>query len=726
MAFAERIGQGERGHVLDGAARALARLVDLLETTLEAERRQLASWLAVSFALGIALYFGAPFEPPLMLGLAAATAAALILWRSRRARLIASASGLAIFACTFGFLAAELRAREVAAPVLARAYGSALVEGIAREVVKEKSRMRVVLDVTSVRGLSKEKTPARIRLILLGEKVDLQPGTRIMARARLTPPPGPAAPDAYDFAREAWFEKIGAVGIAFGSPAPSTAPVEYGVGARFSLSVDRIRAAVGRHVQAHLAGDVGAVATALMNGDRANISDDVNVTFRASGLQHILSISGLHFSLMALGIYSALRLIFAAIEPLALRYPIKKWAAATALVGSLLYFLISGAAIPTARSFLMLGIVLLAVLVDRKALTMRNVAIAALAILLVKPESLFNVSFQMSFAAVAALIAAFDARRARGGQIADHDLSFSGRGLRYMGALALSSVVATAATAPFAAFHFHNFYGYGLPANMLALPVLGVLVMPAATLALLLMPFGLEGPALAVMGFGIELILAVARFVAHWPGAVLLLRALPLAAFLLIVAGGLWFCLWQTRWRRWGAAPMALGVVMALFAVPPDLMVDDDGEHVAARATDGTLVLLRGRATDYTGTTWLGRDADPRVLPFLDAPRAKNRPKGLYCDSWGCTYRLPAGKLLALSDAPASLADDCAEADIVIARIPMRRACTKPLLVIDRFALWRFGAHELWLSGGSIKVRHVQEARGDRFWSRPKPWRGED
>jgi competence protein ComEC len=206
----------------------------------------------------------------------------------------------------------------------------------------------------------------------------------------------------------------------------------------------------------------------------------------------------------------------------------------------------------------------------------------------------------------------------------------------------------------------------------------------------------------------------------------LLLRALPLAAFLLIVAGGLWFCLWQTRWRRWGAAPMALGVVMALFAVPPDLMVDDDGEHVAARATDGTLVLLRGRATDYTGTTWLGRDADPRVLPFLDAPRAKNRPKGLHCDSWGCTYRLPAGKLLALSDAPASLADDCAEADIVIARIPMRRACTKPLLVIDRFALWRFGAHELWLSGGSIKVRHVQEARGDRFWSRPKPWRGED
>jgi competence protein ComEC len=374
----------------------------------------------------------------------------------------------------------------------------------------------------------------------------------------------------------------------------------------------------------------------------------------------------------------------------------------------------------------MLAIVLLAVLVDRNALTMRNLAIAAMVILLVRPECLFNVSFQMSFAAVAALLAAFEARRLLREQIAARDLSFPDRALRYMGTLALSSVVATAATAPFAAFHFHNFYGYGLPANMVALPLLGVLVMPAATLAFLLMPFGLEGPALGVMGFGIELILAVARFVAHWPGAVLLLRALPFAAFLSIVAGGLWICLWQTRWRRWGAVPIALGVVIAFFAVPPDLIVDDDGSHVAARAADGALVLLRGRASDYTGTTWLGRDADPRVLPFVDPPRAKGKSKGLHCDSLGCTYRLPSGELLALSETPAGLADDCTEADIVIARIPVRGACAKPELVIDRFALWRFGTHEVWLSGGPIKVRHVQEARGDRFWSRSRPWRRKD
>jgi competence protein ComEC len=495
---------------------------------------------------------------------------------------------------------------------------------------------------------------------------------------------------------------------------------------RFSLLVERMRAAIGTHVRARLTGDVGAVATALMNGDRASISDDVNAIFRASGLQHILSISGLHFGMVAFGIYGALRLIFAAIEPLALRYPIKKWAAAAALAGSLVYLLVSGAGVPAARSFLMLAIVLLAVLVERSALTMRNVAIAAMVILLIKPECVFNVSFQMSFAAVAALIAAFEVRRALRGEVAAHDLSLPQRVLRYMGALALSSVVATAATAPFAAFHFHNFYGYGLPANMVALPLLGVLVMPAATLALLLMPFGLEGPPLAVMGFGIELILTVARFVAHWPGAVLLLRALPLAAFVFIVLGGLWICLWQKRWRRWGAAPIALGVAIALLAVPPDLIVDEDGDHVAVRAADGGLVLLRGRATDYTGTTWLGRDADPRVLPFAEAPRAKGRPKGLHCDSLGCTYRLPGGELLALSDTPESVEDDCAEADIILARVPVRGACTNPALVIDRFALWRFGAHEAWLSAGAIKVRHVQDVRGDRFWSRPKPWRGDN
>jgi competence protein ComEC len=206
----------------------------------------------------------------------------------------------------------------------------------------------------------------------------------------------------------------------------------------------------------------------------------------------------------------------------------------------------------------------------------------------------------------------------------------------------------------------------------------------------------------------------------------LLLRALPLAAFLFIVLGGLWICLWQRRWRRWGAAPIALGAAIALLAVPPDLIVDEDGSHVAARSADGKLVLLRGRTTDYTGTTWLGRDADPRVLPFVEAPRAKGKPNGLRCDSLGCTYRLPSGELLALSDLPASLTDDCAEADIVIARIPVRGTCVSPKLVIDRYALWRFGAHEVWLSAGAIKLRHVQGARGDRFWSPPKPWRGDD
>ncbi len=366
MAFAERVEQSERRHGLDGAAKLFLRLVALLESRLEAERRQLVSWLAVSFGLGIALYFAASSEPPLLLGFAVAAAAALVLWRFRRARLVATASALAFLACALGFLAAELRAREVAAPVLPRAYGPALVEGVAREVVKEKSRTRVVLDVTAVGGLAKEAWPARVRLIFFGAREELRPGARIMARARLTPPPGPAAPGAYDFAREAWFKRIGAVGIAFGPPKPSTAPVEYGLGARFSLLVERMRAAIGEHVHAHLPGEVGAVAAALMNGDRASISDDVNLTFRASGLQHILSISGLHFSMVAFGIYAALRLILAAIEPLALRYPIKKWAAAAALAGSLFYFLVSGAAIPAARSFLMLAIVLLAVLVDRQ------------------------------------------------------------------------------------------------------------------------------------------------------------------------------------------------------------------------------------------------------------------------------------------------------------------------------------------------------------------------
>lgn len=726
MAFADRVAQGTLRDAWDSVGRAFARLLAALERTLEAERRQLINWLAASFGLGIALYFAAPVEPSLAIGLTAAAAGGLGAWYCRHKRLVVTVAVLGFLACALGFLAAEMRAHQVAAPVLTRAYGPASVEGIVREVVNEKSRTRVVLDVESVVQLAAQDRPARVRLIFPGAQEELRPGARISAFARLMPPPGPAAPDAYDFARKAWFARIGAVGIAFGQPKLLIARAESGLGARLMFFVERMRAAIGSHVRAHLEGDTGAVATALMNGNRAGISDDVNLTFRASGLQHLLSISGLHFGLVAFGIYGALRLLLAGIEPLALRYPIKKWAAVAALMGGFLYLNLSGAHIPAARSFLMLAIVLFAVLVDRHAFTMRNVAIAAVVILLLKPESLLNVSFQMSFAAVVALIAAFEARRVAQAGIGLRDLSPAGRTLRYMSALALSSIVATAATAPFAAFHFHNFYGYGLAANMVALPLMAMLVMPAATLAYLLMPFGLEAPALAVMGFGIELILDVARFVAHWPGAVMLLRALPVVSFLLLTAGGLWICLWHTPWRRWGLAPIALGVALAILARPPDLMVDADAGHVAARTGDGALVLLRGRASDYTGSIWLSRDADPSILPFLDEPQEKRRPAGLHCDSWGCTYRLPGGALLALSDSPASLPDDCARADVLIARIPVRGPCATPALVIDRFALWRFGAHAVWLSHGMIKVRHVQEARGDRFWSPPKPWRGDD
>lgn len=725
MAIAEGARAGSLRCHLAAVQRASARLVSALEERLDAERRTLACWLVAAFGLGIALYFAAPQEPPLVLGLIWAATAALAAWRLRHARLIVASLALAVFACGLGFAVGEMRARLVAAPVLSHALGPTLVEGTVRDVAQEATRTRVTLDIRHIRGLAKERQPARARVTFSGHWPDLQPGARIAARVRLMPPPGPAAPGAYDFARAAWFQRIGAVGFSLGPPQIVVPRTESGMWETVRLSVARLRGVIGERVRACLDGDIGAVATALINGDRAILSEDVTYVFRASGLQHILSISGLHFTMVALGIFGALRLLLAAIEPIALRYNTKKWAAVAALGGGFLYLLISGAAIPAIRAFLMVAIVLVAVLADRRALTMRNVAIAAAAILLFNPEYLLSVSFQMSFAAVMGLVAAFEARRAAQRDVVMSDFRLHRRVIRYAGALALSSLVAMAATAPFAAYHFHNFYGYGLPANMLALPVLGVVVMPAATLSLVLMPLGAEGPALWIMGLGIELILRVARGVSQWPGAVLLLRAMPSAALVFVALGGLWLCLWQRRWRRWGLAPIALGVAIAVAAEPPDLVVDNDARSVAVRGDNGSLVLLRGRSTDYAGTVWLSRDADPRAHPAPDTSPAKVRPVDMKCDALGCTYHLRDGRLLALSDTAASLVEDCRRADIVIARVPLRRPCTVPSVVIDRFALWRFGAHEIWLSPSRIKVRHTQQARGSRFWSPDKPWRGE-
>jgi competence protein ComEC len=676
-----------------------------------AERDRWALWLPIAGGVGAALYFGLPVEPAPWLG-AVAPGLALGLAVGLRRWPAAVLVGALLTAAAVGFAAAQLRTALVAAPVLERELAPVELSGRAIEVQALPDGRRLLLDRLQVEDLSPEATPARLRIRVASGDEEIRPGDRVTLLAGVAPPSPPFAPGAYDFQRHAFFAGIGGYGFSYGA----LRAIERGVAADGTLDVvlwfAELRQSLTERILTALPGGTGAVAAALMTGSQSAIPEDVIVAMRDSGLAHLLSISGLHVGLVAGILFVGLRGALALVPALALRHPIKKWAAAAAIVATLLYTLLAGAPVPTQRAFLMTGLVLLAVLLDRSPFSMRAVAWAAAFILLIAPEALTGPSFQMSFAAVVALIAAYEAsrdwRRHRRGEA-----GWPRWVARYAAGLAFTSLIAGVATTPYAVFHFGRMADYGVVANMLAVPLTGIWIMPWAVLAFLLMPFGAEALALVPMGWGVDAVISVARVVAGWPGAAALVPAMPLWGLALITGGGLWICVWQQRWRLLGAAPIVLGVASIWLTAPPDVLVSGDGRLMGVRDGTGGLLLSSARAEAFTAEGWLRRLGDDAAETW---PALGSTADGsLSCDMLGCIYR-NGGHVVALVKQMAALDEDCRVADVVVSLVPVRRACPSAGTVIDRFDLWREGAHALWLTPETVEVVSVGETRGDRPW----------
>jgi competence protein ComEC len=344
---------------------------------------------------------------------------------------------------------------------------------------------------------------------------------------------------------------------------------------------------------------------------------------------------------------------------------------------------------------------------------MRLVAWAAFAVLLIAPESLLSPSFQMSFAAVIALIAAWEASRER---IASWraQAGWPRRAAIWLIGVSMTTLVAGFATAPYALYHFNRFTAYGLAANLLAIPLTGLWVMPWAVAAFVLLPFGLERWALVPMGWGAEGIVAIAREVSSWDGAVALWPAMPMWGLVAATIGGLWLCLWQTRWRMAGLPLVVLGLVSMTFDRTPDILVSGDARLIAVRGADGMLQLSSARAGRIARETWLRR-AGQSETPELWPRAGRSADGALTCDSASCLYTARE-RAVAFVQHASALAEDCRHADIVIASVPVRRRCGSADLVIDRFALWRNGGHAIWLERDAIRVESVRAARGERPW----------
>jgi len=677
----------------------------LLEQLLE-ERERWFLWLPVAVGCGVAVYFSLPVEPPPWLGPVLMLPVAVLLGREWQRGGTALPPLIAIAAVVSGLAAAQLRTATVAAPVLER-RGAYVVEGEVALVEDRVRGQRLTIAAPRIEDVPPDATPAYLRFSIREADPDVRPGDRVRARAMLMPPSPPAAPGDFDFARHAFFEQLGAVGYAFGG-------IEHlgrAPGRDWRRGLAGLRQQVAARIGAVVPGAAGAVATALLTGLRAGIPEYVWHDMQKAGIAHLLAISGLHLGLVAGTLFFAVRIAIALAPPLALRVPGKKVAALAALVGALVYLLLTGGTVPTQRAFVMTALVLVAVMVDRNPFSMRLVAWAALFVLLLQPESLLGASFQMSFAAVVGLIAVYEGglgRRPEGAAGLDWTL------LLYVAGVALTTVVASVATAPFAIYHFDRMPAYGIVANLLAVPLTAFWIMPLGLLGLIVLPLGLEAPWFALMGQGIGVVLAVAATVADLPGAALRVAKPPETALVAVILGGLWLCLWRRPWRRLGLIGPVVAVIVASAHDPPDILIERRGDLMAVRRADGHLALSPWDKDDWVTGGWLRRAGQSAPAPWPVPGSAGG--DDLRCDALGCVVSRE-GQRVAIARRPEALLEDCEHADLVISW-PRIEHCPGGTPLIGPDALWRSGGLALWLDDDEIERLSVRAHRGERPWAR--------
>lgn len=696
------------------------RISDAIGGALFAERDRWLLWLPVFLGAGTGLYFGLAAEPLPWIGPSVLGLAILGLFSARRRHGLLPIA-IAAAAMALGFTAAAWRTFDARHTILTRQIGPTSVTGQVSRAELFTDGARLTLERVRIAGLGPGATPERVRIRLRRKTQNILAGDWVRMRARIGPPPPPVMPGAFDFQRRLYFAGIGATGFAFGaaekiaSAGDGAGPAGLSLGQRWQ----QMRQRLSIRIRAVIGGDAGAVAAVLITGDRSAISKPVLQAFRDSGIAHLLAISGLYVGLVTGLLFFGLRAILALVPALALTYPIKKWAALFAIGGAFFYTMLAGATVPTQRAFVMIGLILIAVIFDRQGISMRLVAIAAFVILLIQPDAMLGPSFQMSFAAVIALIAAWEKW---GREMASRtESNWRKRALLYLAGIAFTSVIATLATAPFAVHHFNRIAVLGLATNMLAVPNASLWIMPFAILGMLLMPLGLENLALGAMGWGIDAVIGIAQLVAAQEAAVIAVRAMPVAGLIALALGGLWLCLWRRKWRYLGTIGTGLGLASLLMVRQPDLLIDGRGRLFALLPEDGRIILSSRHRARFSKDIWLRRTgltaADSHVIgrrsgANLDHPPSLTNPM---CDRLGCIWRIK-GQTVALITDSRAVAEDCRRADLVVSMEPLPWRCPSAHTVVDWFDLWRNGSHAIWLTKSGARVDSVNGVRGNRPW----------
>lgn len=662
----------------------MPRLWTLLESELARQRGHLFPWVPVVLAIGIGAFFSLRSDPSAdHIGLAFCVAIGAAL--SRRFVNETLQIGLVcvgVFAAGFGI--AGVRAQMVATPLIEfRYYGP--IEG--RVIAIDRSsgdKPRLLLDQVVLQDMAPDRTPHRVRVSLHGDQrwIDPEPGVRVIMTGHLSKSPGPAEPDGFDFQRHAWFQSIGAVGYTR-IPALVLAPPTDGP------MWARARHALSERVQAKLEGQVGAFAAAIMTGDRSAIEQETLDALRDSNLAHLLAISGLHMGLLTGFVFGSLRLALLLVPVWGFLWPVKKLAAAAALAVGAGYLGLSGGNVATERAFVMVAVALLAVIFDRRVMSFRALALAALIVLVLRPETLLGPGFQMSFAATTALVAVFGAW-----QRSDVSQKIP-RVLRPVAAVFLSSLIAGLATAPVAMAHFNRFAEFGLIANLIAVPAMGIVVMPAGVLAALLMPFGLEGIGLWAMEWGLSWILTVAHQVSSWDEAVKLVPSPPASVLPIGAMAGLFCLLWQGRLRWAGIVPALIAAWIWVGATRPDVLIAHDGGLVGVQ-TDQGRALSKAKGAGFAARIWLDNDG---------SALSQSEAASLWPDNTGIQH--VSGKRALQSF------EGCHQGDVVVSNQTLPDL---QCLSFDASILRQTGAVALYRDKNEWRAVTARHRKGVRMW----------
>lgn len=697
----------------------ISRGVSVVSSHALADYTRWVLWLPVLIGLGIGIYFSLPVEPSIWVGLSATVVFITLTcrWRTKPGifQLV-----LALCFVSLGFLASQFRTSSVDSLTLAREVGPTSVQGRVLLVEPKTTGARLVLDKVTAERLTPYETPERIRITSRFDTAkSVSPGDWIELTAVLRPPSAPTTPGAFDFQRHAFFHQIGATGYSYNPPKVIQ---HWKTSTRDMVTwLARIRLATGNKVRGTLQGETGAIAAALITGEKQAIPKPAVTAMRNAGLAHLLAISGLHIGLVTGLVFFVVRAGLALIPRVALHQPIKTWAALVALGAAFGYTLLAGATIPTLRSFLMMALVLGAVMVGRRAISMRSVAVAATIVLLFRPDALLGPSFQLSFAAVIGLVAVYEWISEKAPR-----LWSGGSRVRRMSAyfvgVALSTLIAGSATAPFAAYHFHQLAGFGMIANLVAVPLTALCIMPSALAVMALMPFGLEHLPLYVMGLGVDGLLVTARAVASLPGNLLFFPTIPVPALIVITLGGLWLCLWQKNWRLIGAAIIAGGIGMASGVGPPLVQVSENAQVFAIHTpTEFAIVGPGVRGNRYTKSAWLeraGYGRGARASTYVLSSETTNSDRAIRCDHMGCIIALANTETISVVWDEGALLEECWRKGVLVSAVPVRRRCDVPTHVIDRFDIWRNGAYAIYTDGKGVRIENTRTSRGDRPWTR--------